>query len=224
MARSDIQQDRDIRADIEEKRAAKRMDSSAKNSSHTVEAAIVDEGLQHRKYGGFHFGSAFFGWLVSTGMAAILLSLLAAAGTAIALTQVNDASDVSRDAANSVGLASGIVLSLALALAYYAGGYVAGRMARFDGARQGVGVWIIGLVVTLILGGAGTALGAKYNVLQQLNLPNLPVDGSTFTKGGLITSIVILLITLLAAMLGGKVGVKYHRKIDAAGTIDNVAL
>ena len=41
-------------------------------------------------------------------------------------------------AANTVSLVAAIVLVAVLALAYYTGGYVAGRMSRFDGARQGL--------------------------------------------------------------------------------------
>ena len=49
---------------------------------------------------------------------------------------------------------------MALAVAYFAGGYVAGRMSRFDGARQGLGTWLLGLVVTVVLAvvGAGARL------------------------------------------------------------------
>ncbi len=35
--------------------------------------------------------------------------------------------------------------------------------------------------------------------------------------GGLITLIVVVLDTLLAAILGGKAGERYHRKVDRAG-------
>ena len=52
-----------------------------------------------------------------------------------------------------------------LLVAYYFGGYVAGRMARFNGPRQGLGVWLIGLVVTVALAVAGALFGAEYNVL-----------------------------------------------------------
>jgi hypothetical protein len=184
-----------------------------------VDNAVVDESLQRGKYGGFHFGTAFFGWLVSSGMAVLLLSILTAAGAAVALTQVDNASQVNSDTASTVGLVGGILFALVLAIAYYAGGYVAGRMARFDGARQGIGVWLIGVLVTLLLGGAGAALGAKFNALQQLNLPSLPVNGASFTKGGLITTLVTFLVTLVAALLGGKAGEAYHRKVDAVGTV-----
>src|SRR5687767_10260865 len=46
---------------------------------------------QRAEYGGLNWGAAFFGWLVAVGMAAILLGLLSAAGTAFGLTEVSDA-------------------------------------------------------------------------------------------------------------------------------------
>jgi MFS family permease len=147
-----------------------------------------------------------------------LTAILGAAGSAVAVTSIDKASNVSGNTVQTVGLVSGIVFLLVLAIAYYAGGYVAGRLSRFDGARQGVATWIIGVIVTLILGGVGAALGAKYNILQQLNLPHLPI-GSSFTTGGLIASLLALVVTLAAAVTGGKTGEQYHRKIDAEGSI-----
>jgi predicted outer membrane lipoprotein len=112
------------------------------------------------------------------------------------------------------------MLLIALAISYFAGGYVAGRMSRFDGARQGVGVWIIGLLITLALGAIGAAFGAKYNALQQVNLPHIPISQGGFTKGGLIVALVTVAVTLLAAAFGGITGVKYHHKVDRAGARD----
>ena len=60
-------------------------------------------------------------------------------------------------------------------------------------------------------------LGAQYNVLQQLNLPRIPIDEGTATTAGIITLVAILLVTLLGAVLGGKLGERYHRKVDRAG-------
>jgi MFS family permease len=168
-----------------------------------------------------HFGAAFYGWLVSTGIASILTAILGAAGSAVAVTSIDNARDITRATTETVGLVSGIVFLLVLAIAYYAGGYVAGRLSRFDGARQGFATWIIGVIVTLIIGGVGAALGAKYNVLQQLNLPHLPI-GSSFTTGGLVASLLALIVTLIAAISGGKMGENYHRKIDAEGTLGTV--
>ena len=87
-------------------------------------------------------------------------------------------------------------------------------MSRFAGPRQGLGVWIIGLLATLLVAAAGAILGSEYNVLSQLNLPNIPIDSGSLTTGGLIALAAILLGTLLAGIFGGKVGERYHKKID----------
>ncbi len=117
-------------------------------------------------------------------------------------------------------LVAPVALLVALALAYFAGGYVAGRMSRFDGARQGLGVWIIALVVAVTLAVAGAVLGAEYNVLSQLNLPRIPVDEGDLATGGLIALAIGLVATLLAALAGGKAGERYHRKVDRVAVHD----
>ncbi|MDB5164588.1 MAG: hypothetical protein JWL89_214 [Candidatus Saccharibacteria bacterium] len=193
-----------------------------KNYRHENKNAVaVDQSQQHRKYGGFHFGAAVFGWLVSTGIAAILTGILAAAGSAVAVTTLDQSQTINLQAVRTIGIVSGILFLVMLAIAYYAGGYVAGRLSRFDGARQGLGVWVIGILVTAILAGLGAAAGAKYNVLQQINLPHIPVKQGGFTTGGLITSLGAIIVSLLAALTGGKAGEQYHRKIDRVGVIDS---
>ena len=113
-----------------------------------------------------------------------------------------------------------IALLAALMVAYYAGGYVAGRMSRFDGARQGLATWAIGLAVTVALALAAWILGDQYNVLERLNLPSLPVGDQSFATGGLIAIAAILIGTVVAAIAGGKVGQRYHTRVDRAGFID----
>ena len=167
------------------------------------------------EYGGFNWGAAFFGWLVAIGIAVILTALLSAAGAAIGLSEVSEAE--AEDNAGTIGTVGGILLVLVLGIAYYAGGYVAGRLSRFDGARQGFGAWILGLLVTLALAAAGALFGSEYNVLEPLNLPRIPVDEGSLATGGLIALAAIVVLTLLAAIAGGKVGERYHRKVDRAG-------
>ena len=176
---------------------------------HTVRAR------QREQYGGFNWGAAFFGWLVAVGLGALLVGLLAAAGAAVGLTELSD-SEVN-GAATEIGLGGGIALLAALAIAYFAGGYVAGRMSRFDGARQGLGAWLLGLVVTVALAVAGAILGSEYNVLERLELPAVPVGDSELATGGALALAVVVLGTLAAAVLGGKAGERYHRKVDRAG-------
>jgi hypothetical protein len=173
---------------------------------------------QHEEFGGVNWGAAFFGWLVAIGLGALLVGLLAAMGAAVGLTELSDADTVGT--AERVGLGGAIALLAALAIAYYCGGYVAGRMSRFDGARQGLGAWLIGLIVTVVLAIAGALLGAQYNVLEQLDLPALPVGDSELASGGALALALVIAGTLLAALVGGKAGEQYHRKVDRAGFLD----
>jgi hypothetical protein len=173
--------------------------------------------LQREEFGGFSWGSAFFGWLVAVGLAALLLGVLSAAGTAVGLTSASGSE--ATQSAGTIGIVGAVLLLVVLALAYYAGGYVAGRMARFNGPRQGLAVWLIGLVVTLILAAAGALLGAEYNVLERLSLPRIPVGEGALTTGGLIALLLVVLVTLLAALAGGKAGTRFHRKVDRAGVL-----
>jgi amino acid transporter len=173
---------------------------------------------QRAEYGGLNWGAAFFGWLVAVGMAAILLGLLSAAGTAFGLTEVSDAE--AKANAETIGLVGGILLVAVLAIAYFFGGYVSGRMSRFDGGRQGFGTWAIGVAVTLVLAVAGAIFGAEYNVLDALGLPNIPIDRGTLTVGAGVALVAVLVLSLLTAMAGGKAGERYHRKIDRFGYSD----
>jgi hypothetical protein len=171
---------------------------------------------QREEFGGLNWGSAFFGWLVAIGVAVILLAILSAAGTAFGLSENASQSDANSNA-ETLGIVGGILLILVLAIAYYCGGYVSGRMSRFDGGRQGFGTWVIGLIVTVILAVAGVILGSEYNILEQLNLPRIPIDEGSLTAGAAIALAAVVIVTLLAAMGGGKAGERYHRRIDRVG-------
>jgi MFS family permease len=172
---------------------------------------------QHDRFGGIKWGAAFFGWLSANGLAVLLIAILSAAGVAVGLTKGLPGADAAAENADTIGIGGGVAVLVLLAIAYFAGGYVAGRMSRFDGMRQGIATWLIGLLVVVVLAVAGAVFGAKYNVLAQLNLPRIPVDEGTATTGGIIALVAVLVVTLVAAIFGGKAGERYHRKVDRAG-------
>jgi hypothetical protein len=174
-------------------------------------AATASEVRAHQRdeYGGLNWGAAFFGWLVAIGIGVILTALLGAAGAALAISE--------EAGVETLGIGGAIGLVVIALLAYFTGGYVAGRMSRFDGTRQGFGVWAWFLIVAVILAIIGAIAGTEYNVFGGLDLPRIPIDEGDLTTGGVITLVAIALGTLLAAMAGGKVGESYHRRVDRVG-------
>ncbi|WP_404386353.1 hypothetical protein LL946_07500 [Knoellia locipacati] len=185
--------------------------------------SVTDVAMQKEAYGGVKPGAAFFGWLTATGMAVLLTALLAAAGAALSISTGTDVDQAAGDAAQNVeevGIAGIIGLSLILLVAYFCGGYVAGRMARFSGAPQGVAVWVWSLVIAGLLALLVVLAGDEYNVLQDVNVfPRFPVDEGTLTTAGITALVVALLASLIGAILGGVAGVRYHRKVDRAGMV-----
>lgn len=171
---------------------------------------------QHEKFGGTNWGAAFFGWLVAVGLGALLTALVSAAGAAIALSEFEGVGDARGDA-ETIGLVGGIALLVVALIAYFAGGYVAGRMSRFDGGRQGLAVWIWSIVAVIALAVLGAVAGEEYNLFAALELPRIPIDEGDLTTGGIVALVLIVLGTLLAAIAGGTAGERYHRRVDRAG-------
>jgi len=167
---------------------------------------------QRARFGGFSWGSDFFGWLSAVGLASILTSFLVAAGTRIGLSEISNAA--SRNEVAPVSLTGGILLLAMLAIAWFCGGYVAGRMARFDGPRQGLGVWIWTLAAAAAVALLAAIGGQKYDLLEQLNLPRIPVNGQSLTTGGAIALGAAIVTTLVFAMIGGAAGERFHRRVD----------
>ncbi|GAA1767645.1 hypothetical protein GCM10009712_14790 [Pseudarthrobacter sulfonivorans] len=175
---------------------------------------------EKEQFGGVKVGSAFFGWLAATGMAVLLTAFVAAAGTAVGLannTDVNEA--VGQMTTNgTVGLVGIIVLLVILFVSYYSGGYVAGRMARFNGAKQGMMVWAWALIAAVVVALLGLIAGQQFNVLATLNsFPRIPVNEGDLTVTSIIAAVVVALVAFVGAVLGGLAGMHFHRKVDRAG-------
>ncbi|MET0909617.1 MAG: hypothetical protein ABWZ99_09110 [Ilumatobacteraceae bacterium] len=193
--------------------------STEQASRHAHEGtrdSLESEGAHARdRFGGLNIGAVFFGWIVAIGVAILLAGIIGAILTAVGSSVDVTQSDAERSA-GTIGLSTSVTLLVILALAYYAGGYVAGRMSRFDGARQGFGVWILGLVVTIVAIVLGAIFGSRYNVLERVDLPNIPISSEELTWGAVIAAVAVVVLTMLAALLGGMVGHRYHDRVDRA--------
>lgn len=176
---------------------------------------------QAERFGGIKPGSAFFGWLTAAGMVVILTALATAAGAVVGAvtnttvdTAVNSATGAKSTTATIVGA---IILAVIVLIAYYCGGYVAGRMARFNGAKQGLAVWLWAILIAGIIALLAAIAGSKYDVFSQLNaFPRIPLSSGNLTTGGLLALALAAVVSLIGAVLGGLAGMRYHRRIDDA--------
>ena len=173
---------------------------------------------QKDAFGGMKFGSCFFGWLTASGTAVLLAALVTGVGAALGLSRTVDVTNPSPAQTESIGFVGGIVLLVIIFVSYLAGGYVAGRMARFNGLKQGLGVWLWAVIMAILVGIAGWLAGARFDVLARVNsFPRLPLNEGTLTTGGIIVALGVVAASLVGAMLGGLAGMRYHRRVDRAG-------
>ncbi len=173
---------------------------------------------QKDAFGGMKFGSCFFGWLTASGTAVLLAALVTGIGAALGLTRDVDVTNPTPAQTESISFVGGIVLLAIIFVAYLAGGYVAGRMARFNGLKQGLGVWLWAVILAILVAVAGWLAGAQFDIFAQVNsFPRIPVNEGTLTTEGIIVAIGVVAASLVGALLGGLAGMRYHRRVDRAG-------
>ena len=90
-------------------------------------------------------------------------------------------------------------------------------MARFNGFRQGVAVWLWAVTHRHRGGGSSSHRGIAYDVLANRNFPRIPVNEGTLTTAGVLTAVGIAAVSLVGAVLGGLAGMRFHRRVDKAG-------
>ena len=151
-----------------------------------------------------------------TGTAVVLTSLLALAATAVGSRRGRPSRTPRhrvREDPGAGAVASAVVVAVVLGVSFWCGGYAAGRMARFDGTRQGLAVWLWALLVTVLIAASRPA-GEEYDVLAALDgCPGCPRSGTASRPGarrrgrrrGDLPG---------RGALGGRAGMRYHRMVD----------
>ena len=176
---------------------------------------------EKERFGGIKFGSAFFGWLTAIGTVVLLTAVVGAIGAALGIgsgTTVEEAADAAAADAGTFTVVGAVAIAVVLFVAYLAGGYVAGRMARFSGALQGLAVWLWGIIIAIVVAIITLIAGSQWDILEALDgFPRIPVTADTATTTGILTAVVAAAIALGGAVLGGMAGMRYHRKVDRVG-------
>ena len=170
--------------------------------------------MQKSRYSRMHLLPGLLGWLITIslmdgGLWAIQ-SWLTLTGQSESIEYASVVSRLFSGTSNAVPVA--VALSVLIFFAYLVGGYAAGRMARFAGAKQGIAVWLW-QIMALILGSLATFLAPQLfqNGVASLSLQKL-IAGDF--ANGLLAVLLVLALSFLGAILGGLCGRLYHRRVD----------
>ena len=159
--------------------------------------------------GGLSLGSILTGTAVAIGTMSLLTILIAGIAVAVGLPDEIDAT------ATQIGWGAGIILVLSQFLAYFWGGYTAGRMARGAGTLNGLMVPVMAL---LLVGGAiaiMAALGVEPRFAAPFTDFRVPVEEDVVLTWGIGLGIATLVMMFLGAILGGHLGARWHDKLEA---------
>lgn len=140
---------------------------------------------------------------------AILGGALAGLGTAAVLGGIASAIGLTTAQADGETLAYAALggALLVVGLSALLGGWAAGRMSRFDGARNGL---LAGLLMALLLALMGAA--GAYSAVEG-GLP-VTLDGDRLTTAAIVAAVAALLVSALAGAAGGRLGTRWHRDVD----------
>src|SRR5215211_2123579 len=182
------------------------------------EAAEEREDRLRDMYGGVDWLASFLGLVF-----AIVLGSVFSAVAGFVLGPFGITPDLSGGQIGASLITGLALLGVLIFLTFFFGGYVAGRLARFDGGRNGamVLVWMFIVVVILALAAAifsgflpaGMAEGIA-NLLNRIFSTATNLAGAGVV--GLVTAAAALLLALLGGSLGGRLGSRYHTEIDRA--------
>lgn len=182
--------------------------------SEPILTAATALSMQKSRYSRMQLLPGLLGWLITIslmdgGLWAIQ-SWLTLTGQTESIEYASVVSRLFSGASNAVPVA--VALSVLIFFAYLVGGYAAGRMARFAGAKQGIAVWLW-QIMALILGSLATFLMPQLfqNGVASLSLQKL-IAGDF--ANGLLAVLLVLSLSFLGAILGGLCGRLYHRRVD----------
>ena len=165
--------------------------------------------VAHERFGGIDIPASIVGMLTALSTTIILAGLVGAALGAVDYQTglEGDAKDIA-----TWSMVGGVAV---LFVAYVIGGWAAGRMARYDGARNGFATGIWTLVLGGILAGLGAWIGSEYDVFRNVDLPQW-FSTDAFTTRAIISGVAAILAMFLGGILGGMWGERYHRRADRA--------
>jgi uncharacterized membrane protein len=193
---------------VDEKRdTARAVDVRSETETRTRTDPYSGIAAAHERFGGIDIPASLVGMLTALSTTLIVAGIVGAAVGAVGYQTglEEDAVDLS-----TWSLIGGVAI---LFFAYLIGGWAAGRMARYDGARNGFAAGIWTLVLAAILAGLGAWAGSEYDVFRNVELPQW-FEEDALTTAAIISGIAAIAAMFAGGILGGLWGERYHRHAD----------
>jgi hypothetical protein len=181
------------------------------------EAAEEREDRLRDMYGGVDWLASFLGFIFAL-VAGSLFSLVAG----LVLAPLGVSVDLAGAEIGPAAITGLVLVAILVLLTYFFGGYVAGRLARFDGGRNGamlllwtgVTVLVLALINAVLSGFLPEGISEDIDNLIQNNLLSTVGGLSGLGIAGVLIFVGALLVALLGGFLGGRLGSRYHAEID----------
>ena len=182
------------------------------------EAVEEREDRLRNMYGGVDWLASFLGFVFT-----VVLALVFSTIAGLVLVPLGFPPELSGGQLGASVLTGLAVLGVLIFLTYFFGGYVAGRLARFDGGRNGAMVLVWTFIVALILAliavvFSGFLPSGVAEAIANLARGTVSAAGTLAGAGaaGIVVAVAALLLALLGGFFGGRLGGRYHTEIDRA--------
>lgn len=179
-----------------------------------VRGTEVDMTTVKDRLGGGDLVAALVGMFTALGVLVFMGALLVAGDASIDY-QLN-AIDVDGNL-QEIEVVGAIVAIAVVFVSFLAGGFAAGRTARYDGGVDGLGAAMLFVLLVAVFGALGTWVGTEYNAFAAVGLPNwfAQFDSQDVTLKAIAAGAAGVVASLLGGYVGGVLGEQYHRAADA---------
>jgi MFS family permease len=160
------------------------------------------------RFGGLDLPAGLVGMLTALSALVLIAGLVGAAVGVVGYQTGLDEENV-----DDISLASLIGGVAILFVAFVIGGWAAGRIARYDGVKNGLMAAVWTLVLAAVLSGLAALFGDEYDVFRDVDLPQW-FDTDAFTLTAIVSGLAAILAMLVGGALGGAWGELYHRRAD----------
>ncbi len=176
------------------------------------EAAEEREVRLSDMYGGVDWLASFLGFVFAAVAGGVLFSILS-----LVIVPLGVSVEIG-DQLGPAAITALALLAILIFLTFLFGGYVSGRLARFDGGRNGA----MSVLWTFIIGFLGFVIasflpGAAGDTMRDfIQGGAMPLAGEILNLGvvGIAVAVAAVLIAILGGVVGGRLGSRYHAEID----------